>query len=76
MKKTMRTVLSLLFVLVFAFQLTGNLAWADDADVEVTGKEALVYEICVPNPDPDAKEKLLPVSAEDEAASRSWRYSV
>ncbi len=66
MKKTMRTFLSLLFVLVFAFQITGSFAWADDAKVEVTGKETLVYEICIPNPDTEAKEKLLPVSAEQE----------
>ena len=62
MKKNIRNILSLLLVLVFVFQFSGSLAWADDA--EVTGNEALVYELFLQK---DASEKPAPVSAEQEA---------
>ena len=45
MKKNFRMMLSLLLVLVFVFQFAGGLAWADDVNVTLTGKEALVYEL-------------------------------
>ena len=77
MKKNFRMLLSMLLVLVFVFQFSGSLAWADDADVTVTGKEALVYALSLTNPDPEAQEKLIPVSAEEEAEKLGGKsYSV
>ena len=67
MKKYFRMMLSLLLVLVFVLQFAGSPARADDADMNVTGKEALVYALYLTNPDPDAQPKLIPVSAEEEA---------
>ncbi len=77
MKKNFHMLLSMLLVLVFVFQFSGSLAWADDADVTVTGKEALVYALSLTNPDPEAQEKLIPVSAEEEAEKLGGKsYSV
>ena len=42
MKKNLRMMLSMLLVLVFVFQF-GGMALADDVNVTLTGKEALVY---------------------------------
>ena len=61
MKKNIRTILSMLLVLVFVFQFSGSLAWADD---EVTGNEALVYELALQK---NASEKPSVISAEQEA---------
>ena len=65
MKKNMRMMLSLLLTLVLVFQLAGGLALADDVDVTLTGKESLVYELRIP--DPEDPSKTIPVSAEEEA---------
>ncbi len=65
MKKNIRKMLSLLLALMIVFQFCGNLAMADDADVTVTGNEALVYELRMT--DPEDKDKTIPVSAEEEA---------
>ena len=62
MKKNFRMMLSLLLVLVFVFQFAGGLAWADDVNVTLTGKEALVYELRLT----DAEGKSAPLSAEEE----------
>ena len=67
MKNNIRSLLSLLMVLVLALQLAGGLALADDANVEVTGKETLVFELYRSNPDTEAAEKIVSVSAEQEA---------
>ena len=75
MKKSIRSILSLLLVMVFAFQFSGSLAWADDADVTVTGNEALVYELYLP--DPEADGKLIPVSADQETEKLNGKtYSI
>ncbi len=63
MKNKIRSLLCLLLALVISFQFAG-MALADDANVEVTGKETLVFELYRSNPD-DA-EKPVPVSAEQE----------
>ena len=62
MKKNLRMMLSLLLVLVFVFQF-GGMALADDVNVTLTGKEALVYELLLT----DAEGKNAPLSAEEEA---------
>ena len=64
MKHNIRSLLCLLLVMVFAFQFAG-MALADDADVTVTGAEALVFELY--RTDPDSADKTLPISAEQEA---------
>ena len=66
MKKNLRMMLSLLLVLVFVFQFAGSMAWADDADASISGKEALLYELRLA--DAEAKEKSVVLSAEEEAA--------
>ena len=65
MKKAMKTMLSLLLVLVFSIQFAGSLGFADD-EARVSGKESLVYELFLLNPDKEAEEKLIPVPAEKE----------
>ena len=64
MKHNIRSLLCLLLVMVFAFQFAG-MALADDANVTVTGAEALVFELY--RTDPDSADKTLPISAEQEA---------
>ncbi len=67
MKKNLKSLLSLLLVLVFALQL-GPMAAVAEPDIKIKGSEALVYELYIPNPDPEAQgvDKLLKVKAEDE----------
>ena len=62
MKKNLRMMLSMLLVLVFVFQFAGGMAWADDVNVTLSGKEALVYELRLTN----AEGKSDPISAEEE----------
>ena len=62
MKKNLRMMLSMLLVLVFVFQFAGGMAWADDVNVTLSGKEALVYELRLA----DAEGKSSPLSAEEE----------
>ena len=64
MKHNIRSLLCLLLVMVFAFQFAG-MALADDANVTVTGAEALVFELY--RTDPEDANKTLPISAEQEA---------
>ena len=76
MKKDIRALLSLLFVLIFTIQCAGGIALADDAKVEITGEEHLVYELYLPAPSPTpapdgetAKEPSpIKVEADQEAA--------
>ena len=67
MKKNFRMMLSLLLVLVFVFQFAGGLAWADDVNVTLTGKEALIYELRLT----DEEGKSAPLSAEEETEKLS-----
>ena len=71
MKKNLRMMLSLLLVLVFVFQF-GGMALADDVNVTLTGKEALVYELLLT----DAEGKTAPLSAEEEADKLGGSCSV
>ena len=71
MKKNLRMMLSLLLVLVFVFQF-GGMALADDVNVTLTGKEALVYELLLT----DSEGKTAPLSAEEEADKLGGSCSV
>ena len=71
MKKNLRMMLSLLLVLVFVFQF-GGMAMADDVNVTLTGKEALVYELRLT----DADGQSAPLYAEDEADKLGGSCSV
>ena len=71
MKKNLRMMLSLLLVLVFVFQF-GGMALADDVNVTLTGKEALVYELRLT----DADGQSAPLYAEDEADKLGGSCSV
>ena len=62
MKKNIRSLLSLLLALVLTLQLAGGLALADP---EISGKETLVFELY--RRDPNDADKIIPVSAEQEA---------
>ena len=72
MKKNFRMMLSLLLVLVFVFQFAGGLAWADDVNVTLTGKEALIYELRLT----DEEGKSAPLSAEEETEKLSGSCTV
>ena len=62
MKKNIRSLLSLLLALVLTLQLAGGLALADP---DISGKETLVFELY--RRDPNDADKIIPVSAEQEA---------
>ena len=62
MKKNIRSLLCLLLALVLTLQLAGGLALADP---EISGKETLVFELY--RRDPNDADKIIPVSAEQEA---------
>ena len=65
MKKNMKAMLSLLLTLVMVFQLGGSLALADDVDVNISGQEALIYELRLT--DPEDKNSSSPITAEEES---------